>query len=181
MRIYTVSKVTFTNVKIPGTGHSMCDEDRIRFETLNDAFYCLSCSCERQCSDPVNSSILSLDLRNPLETDPISGVENTHTDSGQPLAEKTLSEETGLKQVLHTDVIQPHTDGSWAKKTIQKQVSPLESHSTVSATIPIQSLLVLNHSDASANPGHHTLVNHTSKASKSGQNVDAGRPSHTET
>ena len=159
----------------------LTDEDRVRFETLNDSFYCLSCSCERQCSDPVNSSILSLDLRNPLETDPISGVENTHIDYGQPLAEKTLSEETGLKQVLHTDVIQPHTDGSGLEQTTPKQVSPLESHITVSETIPIQSPLILNYSGGSANPEHHTLANCTSKATKPGQNVDAGRPSHTET
>ena len=66
----------------------LTDEDRVQFETLNDSFYCLSCSCERQCSDSVNSSILSLDLRNPLETDPISGFENTHTDSGQPCLKK---------------------------------------------------------------------------------------------
>ena len=93
-----------------------------------------------------------------------------------------MFEEIGLKQVLHIDyVIQPHTDGSGSEQTTPKQVSPLESHNTVSATIPIQSPLVFNHSDSSANPEHHTLANHTSKATKHGQNVVVGRPNHTET
>ena len=152
----------------------LTDDDRKRFETMNDPYYCMSCTLDMQCSDPVDSSIFSFDTRNAHETDPISKGISTQVDSDPSLVERTISDETGLKQI-HTveNVKQPSKNKAKQAHSSSKHNASMNQRSR--SNTPAHTVVTPQPSDSRSDPQHRALLNHADNSKDSEQPVDTGQ------
>ena len=152
----------------------LTDDDRKRFETMNDPYYCMSCTLDMQCSDPVDSSIFSFDTRNAHETDPISNGISTRVDSDPSLVERTISDETGLKQI-HTveNVKQPLKNKAKQVHSSSKHNASMDQRSR--SNTPVHTVVTPQPLDSRSDPQHRALLNHTDNSKDLEQPVDTGQ------